>query len=79
MTLSELIKNLELQLKLRGDAPVEIEVRDNYTEYGSRAQILESPIGWNATTFTDASGRVLIQCNLKPNIEGKNPKITFRR
>jgi hypothetical protein len=79
MTLSQLIQNLQTQLDQRGDVPVKISVSDYFSEYGSRADILESTPSWNSTTFMNADGVLTINANLRKDILGANPKITFRK
>jgi hypothetical protein len=79
MKLSQLIQNLQKQLDSAGDVNVEIDVKDFYTSYGNRATILESANNWNFTSYVDAVGHVIINANLKKDINGANPKITFRK
>ena len=79
MKVSELITYLQSAEAELGDIEVQISVSDYFTSYGRRAEILESPKSWNATTTVDASGRLVINCNLKKDLDGKNAKITFRK
>jgi hypothetical protein len=79
MKVSELISYLQNAQTELGDIDVQISVSDYFTAYGHRAEILESPKSWNSTTTIDAGGRLVINCNLKKDLDGKNAKITFRK
>jgi hypothetical protein len=58
---------------------VNVSVSDYYSIYGSRADILEATPHWNPATFANADGTLSIVCNLQKDINGANPKITFRK
>jgi hypothetical protein len=79
MKLSELITNLQGQLDQHGDMVVNVSVSDYYTDYSSRADILEATPNWNPTTFANADGTLSIRANLQKDTTGANPKITFRK
>jgi hypothetical protein len=79
MTLSQLIQHLQSQLDQHGDMPVQVNVRDHYTAYGNRADILENSQSGTFATSIDAGGRLVINANLRKDITGANPKITFRK
>jgi hypothetical protein len=79
MKLSQLIQHLQAELDQRGDVPVQIDVRDYFTAYGNRAEILDSTPHWNHTTFFCADGTLTITASLKKNLDGAQPKVTFRK
>jgi hypothetical protein len=79
MKLSQLIQRLQSDLNQHGDVPVQIDVRDYFTAYGNRAEILDSTPHWNHTTFFCADGTLTITASLKRNLDGAQPKITFRK
>lgn len=86
MKLSKYLENLQkLQERNNGiDVEVSFSVKDHFSKYGQPASFAgDSP---NAKfydgTFTNTlqgDGHMTIFLNLKPDTDGKNPKITFRK
>ena len=83
MKLSELISHLNARLEQVGDTDVKVDVRDYYTVYGHRAEIIGDTSNWRFATSVDASGHVVLQTVLNKQSDyqgGKlKPKVTFRK
>ena len=84
MKTSELIKKLQSLLKTHGDKNLIFNVKDFYSIYGQEmttnlrcGEETGLPSDWQSVYTMGNTTR--IDFNLTKNLEGKNPKIIFRK
>jgi hypothetical protein len=84
MTTSELIKKLQILKEKHGDNELRFTVKDYYSIFGKEMTIdlrvgdtTGMPTDWNGVSSNGT--QTTLQFGLSKNIEGKNPKITFRK